>query len=99
MSEFHLHLSLKPVHPYYAPSQGFIERYNLHITEACGWVYYQDHPDDREATKFVALWPETGRLVLAKQDPSTPGGDLNNVFDGYLPSEEALEQVIQWTKW
>lgn len=100
MSEYILNLRLKPVHPYYVPSQAFIERHGLllYVAENNYQVYYNTALS-LDASRLMCFYEDTGRLYLGKQDCVNPTGDLETIFDGFLPNEQALEQVIEWTKW
>lgn len=78
---------LPPAHPYYEPTNAFIERHALRINEAEVWVYMS-----REDGARIDYNKDTGGIVLRD-----PYGDVP--FSGFLPDEQALENIIAYTKW
>ena len=74
-------------HGYYEPTNGFIERHKLHIDEAETWVELSG-----EGSRKLLYDKEDGQISLIDDFDII-------VFQGYLPSEEALENVIAYTNW
>lgn len=80
-------------HPHYALTNEFIERRKLHCHEAENWVTLTDAEDFMQATRQLSYHKDTGQIYLLKCDED------ETVFAGYVPNEEALEQVIAYTRW
>lgn len=74
-------------HPHYEPSNAFIERHGLTIEETEVWVYLPRADGFR-----LDYNKETGCIVLRDES-----GEVS--FCGFVPTEEALEQVIAYTNW
>lgn len=78
---------LPPAHPYYEPTAAFIQRHGLHIDEAEIWVELSG-----EGSRKIFYDKDDGEIIL------TDDFDII-VFQGHLPNEEALEQIIVYTNW
>ena len=79
--------ALPPAHPYYEPANKFIERHGLRIDEGETWAELSG-----EGSRKLLYDKEDGQISLID------GFDMI-VFQGYVPTEEALEAVIGYTLW
>lgn len=86
-----------PQHPYYEPTNEFIERHGLHISEAETWAELTDALDS--PTRSLHYNKETGAIILFEGEKGYINYHEDCVFHGFLPDEAALESVIQWTSW
>jgi hypothetical protein len=90
-------------HPYYEPTNTFLERYRLQISEAEDWVTFQAEEEiNRFTQRYIAYNKRTGELILTKatgwkKDDGSPV--YSNLFDGFLMDEATLHSVIIWTRW
>ena len=88
---------LPPAHPYYEPTDAFIDRYGLKVDEAETWVelYSQDINKKRE----LYYQKKTGQIIIFKYQQGSLNKSEDCVFSGFVPNEQALENIIAYTGW
>lgn len=84
-------------HPFYEPTNEFIERHNLTINEAETWVELAENVS--RPKRELHFNKETGLIILFLADNGHINYHEYHVFTGYLPDEAALEAVIKYTRW
>jgi len=88
-----------PSHPFYTPDEDFVAAHSLSIEEGERWVtlYKSAGPD----SDYLAFDKQSGNIVFARfSEWADEGGAIfTNLFDGYLPSKEAFDNLLTYTRW
>ena len=88
---------LPRAHLYYEPTDAFIDRYGLQVDEAETWV--ELYSPDRNKRREMYYQKATGQIILFKYQPASSNKAEDVVFSGFVPDEQALENIIAYTGW